>query len=268
MSFRIQSLRMRVIADYLCWVLTEVSDLSLKRLFLIPFFNFVEVNWIFIGERIKDVDIFNCIFASLFVAVDEINPVIDVFWYISTLKFSPQFGNKPIRIFIGPGWQNDVIDNNFLLGSSVFVVILVDKHFGKGVDFGNQLSEISGGRNGIVPRAKVTVEDPVCYIESTTLKSKCAYAVGSDSDEEIENDGWRTVVRSKMILIKKLFLIFIVILLHKISDSVFVTLHTHIFSQIPKMFVMLFYFLESSNERPGKNWVLGYITVTSTCYLV
>ena len=259
---------MRVIADDLCWVLAKVSDLSLKRLFLIPFFNFVEVDWIFIGERIKYIYIFNGIFAPLFVAVDEINPVIDVFWYISTLKFSPQFGNKPIRIFIGPGWQNDVIDNNFLLGSSVFVVILVDKHFGKGVDFGNQLSEISGGRNGIVPRAKVTVEDPVCYIESTTLKSKCAYAVGSDSDEEIENDGWRTVVRSKMILIKKLFLIFTVVFFHEISNSVFVTLHSHIFSQISEMFIVFFHFLKFGYKRPRKDRVLGYIGIASTCNLV
>ena len=114
--------------------------------------------------------------------------MVDVIRYISTLKFSPQFGNKAIRVFVGPGWQNDVINNNFLLGGSVLVVVLVDEHFRKGVDFGDQFSEISGGGNSVVPRAEVAVEDPVCNIESSTLKSECAYAVGSNSDEKIEND--------------------------------------------------------------------------------
>lgn len=259
---------MRIIANDLGWVLTKVSYLSLKRFFLIPLFYFVEVDWIFIGERIKDVHIFNCIFSPLFIAIDEINPVVDVFWHVSTLKFSPQFGNKPIRVFVGPGWQDDIIDNNFLLSGSVLVVVLVDKHLWEGVDFGNQFSEICGGSNGVVPGAKIAVEYPVGDIKSTTLKSKCAYAIGSDSDEEIKNDGWRAIVRSKMILVEKLFLIFVVVLFHEISNSVFVALHSHIFCQISKMFIVVFHLLKFGHKRPRKDRVLGDISIASACNLV
>ena len=151
---------------------------------------------------------------------------------------------------------------------TILVVILVYEHLWKSVDLWNQLSEICGRRYCVIPRPVIRVKYSISYIESSTLESDSSNTVRSDSDQEVEDNGRRAVVSAKMILIKELFLIFVVIFFHEISDSILISLHTHIFGEISKRFIILIYFIKSSNKRPWKYWILCYITITATCNLV
>ena len=80
-----QSLGVRVVSDDLCRVLPKVGNLSLKGLLFLPFLNLIQVDTIFVCEWVENVHIFNGILSSLFVAVNQINPVVDVLRHIPTL---------------------------------------------------------------------------------------------------------------------------------------------------------------------------------------
>jgi hypothetical protein len=69
------SLRVRVVADNLGWILSEVGDLRLERLLLLWFLDFVQIDTVLVGEGVKDIHIVNSILATLFVAVDQIYPL-------------------------------------------------------------------------------------------------------------------------------------------------------------------------------------------------
>lgn len=69
---------MRIIADDLCGVLAEMCDLCFKGLQLILICDFVEINAVLIGEGIEDIHVLDCIFASLLVAVDQVDPLVNV----------------------------------------------------------------------------------------------------------------------------------------------------------------------------------------------
>lgn len=53
-----------------------MCDLSLERYPLLFFFNLIEVDTIFIGKRVKYIHVVNCIFPSLLVAVNQVDPVV------------------------------------------------------------------------------------------------------------------------------------------------------------------------------------------------
>lgn len=70
---------MGIVADDLRRILSEVCDLGLEGLQFCLVCDFFKVDAVLVGERVEDVDIFDCVLASLLVAVDEVDPVTDVF---------------------------------------------------------------------------------------------------------------------------------------------------------------------------------------------
>lgn len=61
---------MRIIADDLRWILTEMRDHGLEAVAFVFIFNFVQIDTVFISERVKDIHMLNSVFSSLFVAVN------------------------------------------------------------------------------------------------------------------------------------------------------------------------------------------------------
>jgi hypothetical protein len=70
-----------------------------------------------------------------------------------------------------------------------------------------------------------------------------------------------------MVLIKQLLLILVLILFNEVSDPVRVTLHSHVFGEIPKV-VVLNYLHSVRDISPGNHGILGYVRVAPPCYLV
>lgn len=68
------------------------------------------------------------------------------------------------------------------------------------------------------------MENTVSTIKLTTLQSRSPNAVRPNTNEKIEDDGGRGVMRTKMILTEQLLLAVTVILLQKVSDAVFIPL--------------------------------------------
>jgi len=77
-GLRVQPFGVGVVADDLGWVLPEVSYLGLEGFLLPPLIDFVEVNAVFVGERIEDVHILNGVFPPLLVAINKVNPMVDI----------------------------------------------------------------------------------------------------------------------------------------------------------------------------------------------
>ena len=90
-GFAGESFGVRVVADDLSWILTEVSNLSLKGLLFIPLLDLVQVDGILIGEGVEYIHTLDGVFSSLFVAVYQINPVVDVLRNIPAFQFAPEF---------------------------------------------------------------------------------------------------------------------------------------------------------------------------------
>lgn len=68
---------MWVISDDLRRVLAEVSNLRFKRYSFSFLSDLIKVDTVLIGKWIKDIHMLNCILSSLFIAVYEIDPVVD-----------------------------------------------------------------------------------------------------------------------------------------------------------------------------------------------
>ena len=90
-----------------------------------------------VGQRIENIHILDSVLTSLFISIDEVNPMVDILGNISTFQSPSEFRHKSIRIFISPTRQNNIIDYYFVLGSAVLVVVLVDKHLGESIYFRN-----------------------------------------------------------------------------------------------------------------------------------
>lgn len=73
------------------------------------------------------------------------------------------------------------------------------------------------------------VKDSVSNIKFSTLKSECSDAVGPNSDKKVEDDSWRRIMSSKMILTEEFLIILTVIFFKEVSDSIVITLQSHIF---------------------------------------
>lgn len=149
----------------------------------------IEVDAVLVSEGVEDVHVLYGLLTSLLVAVDQIDPVIDVFRDVPILQFFPEAGNKQKRIAVGPFGQYDVVDLHFLLGESILVVILIDEHLGQSVQLGDEFADIGGTGDCVMPRTTIVVEDTVCAVEFPALKCKCADAVWPYADEVVEYDG-------------------------------------------------------------------------------
>ena len=81
-----------------------MCNLRLKRFLFFPFFNFIQINRIFIGKWIKNIHAFDSIFTSLFESIDMIDPMIDILTDILTFQLFSDFTDKFIRILLRPFW--------------------------------------------------------------------------------------------------------------------------------------------------------------------
>lgn len=97
-----QSFRMWVVTDYLGRILPKMRNLGLERLSLILVVNLIQIYTIFVGERIEDVHILDCIFATLLVPIDDIYPLINVFRDVFALQLFAQFTDEKVGVFFGP----------------------------------------------------------------------------------------------------------------------------------------------------------------------
>ena len=121
---------MRVVSDDLRWILSEVRYLCLKGYPFLWVFNPIEVDAVLVGEGVEDVHVLYGLFTPLLVAVDQIDPVVDVFRHVSILQFLPEPGDEEEWVAVCPLGQDDIIDMHFLLGESILVVVLIDEHLG------------------------------------------------------------------------------------------------------------------------------------------
>ena len=65
--------------DDLGWILTKMCDLCLEGEAFIWIFDLIEVDAIFVSEGIENVHVFYCLLTPLFITVNKINPLLDVF---------------------------------------------------------------------------------------------------------------------------------------------------------------------------------------------
>lgn len=124
------ALRVRAVPDDLRGILTKVGDLCFEGFLLIWLSDEVEVEAIFIGEGVEDIHTLDGIFASLLVAIDQINPARDVLSHVGRLHFLSDFRHENVRVLLAPLRENHVVDHHLLLGLAVVIVILVYVHFG------------------------------------------------------------------------------------------------------------------------------------------
>jgi len=61
---------MRAVTDDLRRILSKVRDLCFEGEAFVGVFDFIEVDAIFVGERIEDVHVLDCLLAALFIPVD------------------------------------------------------------------------------------------------------------------------------------------------------------------------------------------------------
>lgn len=100
---------MRIISNDLRRILPEVSYLCLKGHPLVRILNFFKIDAMLIGEWVEDVHAFHCLLAALFVAVDQVDPLVQGFRYCAALKFLPQPGHKHKGVLFAPIRQKDII---------------------------------------------------------------------------------------------------------------------------------------------------------------
>jgi hypothetical protein len=149
----------------------------------------IQIDAIFIGKWVEDIHMFNSILTSLFVAVDEVYPVIDVLRDVSFLELFSNLCYEIVRISSGPTRQGCIVHLFFILGYSIVVIVFVDEHLRQSVNLRDEFSNISGAGRGILPGSTITVKDTVCAVEFATLHGQSTNTIRSDSDEEIEDDG-------------------------------------------------------------------------------
>ena len=123
-----------------------------------------------------------------------------------------------------PLGEDDVVHCLFLLRDSVEVVVDVDEHLGEGVYLGDELAEVSGGGSGVVPGPLVAVEDSICAVESAALEGHGSDAVGSDANEEVEDDGRGGVMRAEVVFVEELLFVVAAVLLYEVFDPLVVAL--------------------------------------------
>ncbi len=219
-----------------------MCNLCFKGFKLIWVFNLTKIYTIFVSKWIEYVHIFNCIFSPLFVAINKINPLIDSFRDMWTFKSRTYLWHKKIRIAIRPKRKLHIIDRYFILGKTVIIVVFVDEHLGKSVYFWYQFTDISRRSSRIVPWTPVTIEQSVRHIEFSTLQNHCSNAIGPYPYQEIKDNRRGRVVGTKMILIEQILLIQILIFIHKMSNTLLISLQTHILVKVTICFswIMIF----------------------------
>ena len=228
----------------------------------------VQIYRVLIGKGEKYVHVFNGLLASLLIAENEINPVIDVFWRIITLQLFSYCGDEFVRISCRPFRQLYVVNSAFILGESKVVIINIQKHFRKSVNLGYKLPDVCWGKGGILPWSNITAKDSISTVKFTTLKSQRANRKGSYSDEIVENNGTWRVMCTEMILIEQLLFIIRWILLKKMLFSLLSTVTAHIFHEISVIFFLFFLIFCICYEHPRKNWILGDIEKVSSSDVV
>jgi hypothetical protein len=68
----------RVVAYNLSWVLAEMGNLGFKRLQVSWVCHLIQINAVFVGQRIEDVHTLNGVLPSLLVAIDNVDPLMEI----------------------------------------------------------------------------------------------------------------------------------------------------------------------------------------------
>lgn len=223
---------MWVVADDLRRVLAEVSDLCFEGDALSVLSDLIEIYAILVSERVEDIHVLNCILSSLFVAINEVDPVVDGLGYIPTLQLLPQFRNKQERVIVRPFREYDIIDFYLILCQAITVIILIDEHLRQRINLRDQFSNISGAAGSILPRSTVTIKYSIRAVELPTLEGQCPDAVRSDSDQEVEDDSRGGVMRTEVVLIEQFFLIVVGVFLEELVDALLVAMAADVFGEV------------------------------------
>ena len=80
---------MRAVADDLRGILSKVCDLCFEGEAFVGVFDFIEIDAIFVSERIEDVHVLDCLLAALLVPVNQIDPLLDVLADVGTFQLLP-----------------------------------------------------------------------------------------------------------------------------------------------------------------------------------
>lgn len=235
MGFLHSSSRVRIVSNDLRRILPEMSNLCLKGHPLVRILNFFKIDAMLIGEWVEDVHAFHCLFPALFVPVDQVDPLVQALRYCATLKFLPQSGHKDKGVLFAPIRQKDIVHRYLFLSKAVFVVVLVYEHLREGVYLGNQLPDISGTADGVIPRPAVTVEDPISAVESAALKGKCTDAVRSDTYEIVEDDGRGGIMSAVVVFIEEFLIIVLCVFFKEVADTFRIAVTAHVLAEISKL---------------------------------
>ena len=223
---------MRVAADDLGRVLAEMCDLGFERVELILVINFFKIDAVFIGKWEKDVSAGDSVFSALFVAVNEVNPVVDMGGNVVALELCAELSDEAVRVGAGPGRQQDVVDRYFVLGEPVVVVVDVKIEFREGIELWDEFSEVSGRSGGVEPGAQVAVEQPVSHVEAAALQRHCPQAERAQPHQEVKDYGRRRVVAAEVVLAEKLPFIVVLVFLQEVPNALSVPLQAHVLRQI------------------------------------
>jgi hypothetical protein len=135
------------------------------------FSDLLEIDAVLVGEWVEDVHLFNCVLAALFVAVDQVDPMVDVLRNVPVLQLFPEFSHEVEGIVVGPPGEDSVVHFHLVLCQSVEVVVLVDEHLGQRIDLGDEFPDVGRAGSCVFPRSAIAMEDAVCAVESSALES-------------------------------------------------------------------------------------------------
>lgn len=153
---------------------------------------------------------------------------------------------------------------------AITVIIFIDEHLRQCVNFRDELSDVSGAAGCVLPRAAVAVKNAIRTVEFATLEGQCSDAIGSYSNQKVEDNGRGGVMRSEVVLIEKFFLVVVGIFLEELVDALLVAMAANVFGKISIGFQLVgFVGLELlTYVDPRQDWILRNVIVVPACDLV
>ena len=137
----VRTLRMGF-GEYLAGSLAKVENLCFKGFDSFLILYFFEIDRILVCYIHKDIQVFYCLFASLFVPKYQINPFRDSFRNVELLESLAKFAQIEVRIFPSPLRKLNIMQALFVLHHTHIQPIYIKVDLWNSIEIWQQLSDI------------------------------------------------------------------------------------------------------------------------------